>query len=184
MKKIKTLELVLCALFAALSAILSQLSIPIGPVPINLTHVSIFVAAGLLGAKYGAVSQILFVLMGASGVPVFSGFNGGIGIVLGPRGGFIIGYIGCAFVTGLIIDHFGKSIKALTAAMYAGWIVTYTLGVSWYMYITHTGFIAALLVCVLPFLAGDIPKTILSSMLVNRLHPVLQNYTAQKHKAA
>lgn len=180
MKKMNVVTMGLCALFAALSAVLSQISIPVEPVPINLTHVSIFIAAGLLGAKNGAVSQIIFVLIGAVGIPVFSGFSGGIGIILGPTGGFIIGYIGCTFVTGLIVDRFGKSIKVLIPAMYAGWVVTYVFGIIWYVYITQSSFIAALLICVVPFIAGDIPKTILSAILVNRLNPILRNKLGEK----
>jgi len=174
MKKMSIRTMALCALFAALSAALSQVSIPIGPVPINITHVSLFIGAGLLGAKYGALSQIVFVLLGAVGVPVFSGFSGGISVILGPTGGFIIGYIGCTFVTGLIIGRFGKSIKVSMLAMYCGWIVTYAFGVLWYMYIMQTGIAAAFLVCVAPFLLADIPKTVLSAVLVNRLSPVFQ----------
>lgn len=171
----RTLEMVLCALFAALSAVLSQISIPIGPVPINLTHVSIFIAAGLLGSKHGSISQSIFVLLGAFGVPVFSGFSGGMRILFGSTGGFIIGYIACTFVTGLIIERLGKSIIALIFAMYIGWIITYSFGTIWFMFLTNTSLIEALPLCVFPFLLGDIPKTLLSAVLVNQLNPVIRN---------
>ena len=171
MKKTRTAQLTFCALFAALSAILSQLFIPIGPVPIAMTHISIFLAAGLLGAKYGAISQIVYVLLGAVGAPVFAGFSGGAGILAGPTGGFLLGYILCAFVTGLLISRFGKSFKALIPAMYAGWVATYIPGVLWFMHVTNTGLLAALPLCVLPFLPGDLLKTILSAVLINRLWP-------------
>ncbi|OPX42659.1 biotin transporter BioY [Ruminiclostridium hungatei] len=81
MRKNKTKELALCALFAAMTAILPQISIPIGPVPLNLAHISTFIAAGLLGAKSGALSQIIFAFTGAVGLPVFSGFMGGSNVV-------------------------------------------------------------------------------------------------------
>jgi len=162
-------------LFSALSAVLSQISIPIGVVPINLTHVSIFLAAGLLGANLGVCSQIIFVLMGAVGIPVFSGFSSGLGIIFGPAGGFIFGYIGCVYVTGLIIDRFGRSITILALAMYAGWFVTYLLGILWFVYYTKTSFFAALPVCLFPFIPGDFLKTVLSVTLINRLRPVLRN---------
>lgn len=174
MKKTNTKKLALCGLFAALSAILSQIIIPIGPVPVNLTHISVFVAAGLLGARYGALSQLVFVALGAVGLPVFSGFNGGLARVVGPTGGYIIAYILTAFAVGFIIDRFGKSVKVLIIAMYTGWIVTYIFGTLWYVNVTHTNFIAALLMCVVPFLLGDALKTVLSAFLIKRLIPYLK----------
>ena len=174
MAKNKTTQLALCAIFTALSAILSQIIIPIGLVPVALTHISVFLAAGLLGAKYGALSQTVYVLLGAAGVPVFAGFTGGIGRIAGPTGGFIAGYIGCVFVTGLIIDRYGGSLKVLIPAMYAGWLVTYSCGVLWFMFVTDVGLFAALSVCVFPFLPGDFFKTFLSAALIKRLRPVLR----------
>ena len=173
MTNMKTRESVLCAFFAALSAVLSQIAVPIGPVPIALTHISIFTAAGLLGAKYGALSQVVFVLMGAVGIPVFTGFSGGLGWIAGPTGGFIAGYVGCAFTTGLIIDRTGSSVKMLIPAMYAGWIVTYALGIPWFMYVTNMNLTAAL-IYMSAFLPGDLVKTILSAILIKRLRPVLK----------
>jgi len=171
--KMKTVQLVMCSIFAALSAVLSQISINIGPVPVNFTHVSIFLAAGLLGAKYGTLSQIVFVIAGAIGIPVFSGFAGGIGVIANATGGFIIGYILCAFVTGLVIDHFGTSLKVQLPAMYLGWLVTYALGIPWFMIVTGTDFVTSLTWCMLPFLPTDAVKTVLSAILINRLKPAL-----------
>jgi len=162
----QVLKIALCALFAALSAALSWLSIPIGPVPVAFTHVSVFLAVGLLGTKYGTLSQVVFVSLGAAGLPVFTSFRGGIGTLLGPTGGFIVGYIGCALVTGLVIDRFGKQVKITVPAMYLGWLVTYACGVPWFMYVTSTGFRAALGMCVVPFLPGDLAKTVLSAILL------------------
>lgn len=175
MKKMRVLDLLLCSLFAALSAILCQISIPIGVVPINLTHISLFIAGGLLGAKYGTISQIIFVALGAIGVPVFSGFSGGIGAIVGPRGGFVISYILCTLVVGLIIDKFGKSIKVLILAMLCGLIVTYLCGITWFMYITNTGLVSALLICMFPFLLGDALKVVVSIIAIRRLSILLYN---------
>jgi biotin transport system substrate-specific component len=166
-------DLVFCALFAALSAVLSPITIPIGPVPIGLVHVPIFLAAGLLGAPYGAVSQRGWVLLGAAGVPVFSGFRGGLGVLAGPTGGFIVGYILCAFLVGLWLDRRGRSLRVLVPAMVCGQLATYLPGLLWYMYLTQTGLGAALLVCVLPFLVGDAAKIALSAALIRRLWPRL-----------
>ncbi|MDR3243066.1 MAG: biotin transporter BioY [Clostridiales Family XIII bacterium] len=174
MKTLNTANMMLCALFAALSAILSQISVPIGPVPINLTHISVFLAAGLLGARYGVVSQAVFVFLGAVGVPVFSKFSGGIGTILGPTGGFIAGYIACVFLTGLIIDRYGKSVRVLSAAMICGLLATYLPGILWFMHVAGTGAAEALFICVIPFLPGDALKIVLSVILVKRLSPLLR----------
>jgi len=172
-RKMSVLTLCLCALFAALSAVLSQVIIPIGAVPVTFAHISIFTAAGLLGAKYGTISQVVFVLMGALGVPVFSQLRGGISHMLGPTGGYIIGNLGCVLVAGLIIDRFGISIKVLVLAMLAGYVSTYLFGISWFMYVTNTGLIAAL-TGILPFLPGEVIKVAVSVLLIKRLYPALQ----------
>ena len=170
--KSRTAKLTLCAIFAALSAILSQISIPIGTVPINLTHISIFTAAGLLGWKYGTFSQLTFVAMGAIGLPVFSGFSGGLGKIVGPTGGFIVGYIACALVTAVIINRFGSKLTTLVLAMTAGWLVTYTIGSIWFMIVMQSNLATALMTCVVPFLIGDVIKTAVSAILINRLRPI------------
>lgn len=175
MKNLKTKEITLCALFASLTAILSQITIPIGPVPVNFTHLSTFLAAGLLGSRLGALSQLTFVLMGAAGLPVFSGFNGGLTRIAGPTGGYIIGYVVSAYVTGWVLERFGKrTVKTLALSILAGWLVTYSFGTLWFSYITHTSFTAALSLCVIPFLPGDLLKTCITIVLVRRLYSVFQ----------
>ena len=174
--KTTTSQLTTCAMFTALTAVLAQISLPIGPVPINLAHVAIFLAAGLLGAKYGALSQIVYLLLGA---PVFSGFSGGIGALAGPTGGFLIGYIACAFVTGWLIQHSGSSMKHSIPAMSAGMLLTYTFGLVWYRLITGASFRTALSVCVLPFLLGDSLKILLASVLVRSIQPYMTRRPGQ-----
>jgi biotin transport system substrate-specific component len=171
--KVKTLALCLCGLFAALSAILSWTSIQIGTVPIAFTHISVFLAAGLLGPLYGTVSQIVFVLLGAAGIPVFTGFSGGLGVIAGPRGGFILGYLATAFVTGLLINRLGTKVPALLAALAAGWVCTYAIGVPWIAWQTGTGLLPSLSAYCLPFLPGDAAKTAICVVLIARLRPIL-----------
>ena len=167
MKKISTKMLTLCGLFAAMTAVFSQIAFDIGPIPINLAMLSVFIAGGLLGAKYGMISQIVYVLLGAIGAPVFSHFSGGFGIVIGPTGGYIIGYIASAFITGFL----AKKIKApksigLIISMIIGLIVCYAFGTAWYMFITKNDLLYALTWCVFPFLIGDALKIIVATLVV------------------
>jgi len=174
LKKNKTLVLCLCALFAALCGALSQLAIPLGQVPITLTHVAIFLAAGLLGRRYATLSVAAFVAMGAIGLPVFAGFSGGMGIIAGPTGGFIFGYIACAWISGLLMAR-TTAAWHMVLAMVCGMAVTYLPGVLWFVHVmegyTFTGGLA---VCVVPYLPGDAAKMLLCALLIPRLRPVVQ----------
>lgn len=173
----KTTCLLLCALFAALTAICSFISIPLPftPVPVNLATLSVFLAGGLLGCRYGTLSQIVYVLLGAAGAPVFHNFTAGLGIVAGPTGGYILGYVTAAFFTGLIIERSKgeNSVPALIAAMTLGLLSCYGLGTLWFMVSAHTSLPAALAACVIPFLPGDALKICAGCILIKKLRPVL-----------
>lgn len=106
----KTASLVLCGLFAALTAICAYINIPLGftPIPMNLAMLAVFLAGGILGKKYGTVSITVYVLMGAAGLPVFAGFQSGIAVIVGPTGGFLAGYIATAFIVGFSLDAYEK----------------------------------------------------------------------------
>lgn len=169
--KITTKKIILCALFAALTSVLSQISIPLPftPVPINLATVSVFMAGGLLGAKEGAISQAIYVIIGAIGVPVFANFTAGFSIVVGPTGGYIAGYIISAIIVGIIVRKLGDNIYSYIVAMSVGILGCYLVGTAWFMYLTKSELIEALFMCVVPFLFGDILKIILSAFLVKKL---------------
>lgn len=171
----KTKKLILCALFAALTAICSMIVIPLPftPVPINLATLSVFLAGGLLGARGGAVSQIVYVILGAVGLPVFAGFTGGFGIITGPTGGYIVGYVAAAWLVGLMTEKLGHGYYKSIVSMIAGLAVCYTLGTLWFMHITSTGLAAALMMCVAPFLLGDAIKIAAGSILIKKLHHLI-----------
>ena len=169
-----TKKLILCALFAALTAVCSMISIPLQPVPINLATLSFFLAGGLLGSKYGAISQLVYVLLGAIGLPVFSNFTGGFNIITGYTGGYIIGYIAGAWIIGFITEKLGHGLYKNIFSMITGLAACYILGTLWFMYITSTGLIAALLLCVVPFLVGDAVKIAAGAILVKKLHKFVQ----------
>ena len=104
-QKNKTYALAMTALMAAVTCVLAPMAIPIGPVPISLTNLAIYLSLYLLGWKWGTASYVVYMLIGMVGVPVFSGFTGGLGKLAGPTGGYIIGFVPMAVLAGLVIDH-------------------------------------------------------------------------------
>lgn len=160
-----TRNLVLCAMCAAITCILAPLSIPLtGGVPVSLATFAVMLSGVLLGGPLGALSQLIYVLLAAVGLPVLAGWTGGLGIVLGMTGGYIIGYIPCAWLTGLIYKKYGvtakKPVKILSMilGMTAGNIALYVIGTAWYMFITEMTLEASLAACVIPFIPGNIIK--------------------------
>lgn len=166
----KTTYMALAGLFAALIAVGSWISIPLGftPVPMNLATLAVFLAGGLLGAKYGAVSTVVYAMVGAVGAPVFAGFRGGLSVIAGPTGGYIVGYILAALIVGIIVSRESGIIRVITA-MILGLAACYLLGTAWFMISTNTGFAAAMVACVIPFLPGDAIKIIAGAILVKKL---------------
>ncbi len=178
MKNKATLQLVFCALFAALTAVMSQFSIPIGPVPINLATLSVFIAGAVLGAKYGALSQLVYVLLGAVGLPVFSNFSGGVGVIVGPTGGYILGYIAAAWLVGLLSEHFGGNVLVLVISMVAGLLLCYLMGTVWFITVTKKDVWVSLTLCVFPFLIGDAVKIAAAIAVVPQLKKVFKKTMA------
>ncbi|MEG2597669.1 MAG: biotin transporter BioY [Oscillospiraceae bacterium] len=177
---VKTRTLVQIALLAALTAVLSQISIPLPftPVPLSLGTLGGFLAIGLLSPKSAAASQLVYVLLGAVGLPVFAGFRGGLGVLVGPTGGYLIGYIISAIIGGIVLQKIPKKIYGSIIAMMAGLFCCYVFGTVWFMWITHTGLLASLTSCVIPFLPGDAIKIILAALLSFKLRPILQKSMA------
>jgi biotin transport system substrate-specific component len=179
MKKRNELYLyILCALFAALTAVCSQIMVPLPftPVPINLALLSVFVCGAVLGPKKGAISMLIYVLLGAVGLPVFAGFTGGFGILAGPTGGYIVGYVASAVVMGLLASHkelAGKKkiiqIGQTLATGIPALAVCYALGTAWFMVTTGTGFAASMVMCVIPFIPGDVCKIIFAAAVCEAL---------------
>lgn len=170
--KMTTRDLVLCALCAAVTCILAPLSVPLaGEVPISLATFAVLLSGILLGAKLGGLSQVIYVLLGSVGVPVFAGWKGGIGITLGITGGYIIGYIPMAFVAGLLYYRFGRNesgvrkYAAMIVSMILATAALYFIGTAWFIAQTKMTLAASLTACVIPFLPGDLIK-IVAVMLI------------------
>lgn len=159
---------VLCALFVAFTAVCEQIVIPIQPVPIVLGTIPIFMSGVVLGPKYGALSMLVYVLLGAMGAPVFALARGGLAVLAGPTGGFIIAWPFAAALIGWGIQRLGYSVSAIAFALALGNILAYVFGLTWFMFLTHTALWAALTACVFPFLIGDALKIIGATILCRR----------------
>lgn len=170
----RTRQWLLCALFAALTAICSQIQIPLPMVPINLALFSVHMAGALLGAKYGSISMLIYLLLGLVGAPVFTGLVGGAGILFGQTGGYIVGYVIAAAIVGLLRQKWGERFFQLCLAMVLGVAACYLFGTIWFMVITHNPLWTSLMYCVFPFLPGDAVKILLAATLCHKLLPILR----------
>lgn len=177
-KKFKTIDLVYVALGAVLITICSWISIPT-TVPFTMQTFAVFFVLSALGGKRGTLAIIVYVLLGAVGVPVFAQFTSGIGILLGSTGGYIVGFIFMGLVYWLIVRLLGKKMWAEILAMVVGIVVLYSFGTAWFMIVYAqtngaVGLVAVLAWCVIPFIIPDLIKLGLALSLVRRLSPVLK----------
>ena len=160
----KTYTLVVTALMAAVTCILAPLSIPIGPVPISLTNFAIYLSLYVLDWKKGTISYLIYLLIGLVGVPVFSGFTGGVAKLAGPTGGYIIGFIPMAIIAGIAIDKFHQRWIHLIG-MIIGTVVCYAFGTLWFCLQSGTPVMSALSICVFPFIPGDLIKIVIAFVI-------------------
>lgn len=169
----KTYDIVYIAVFAVIMAICSWISIP-AAVPFTLQTFGVFIAVGVLGGKRGSLSVLVFILLGAIGIPVFANFSGGIGVLAGPTGGYIIGFLFSALLMWAMEKLPGKKSVMQIVSMIAGLIVCYAFGTVWFVIVYgrmngSIGFTAALVSCVVPFIIPDIIKIALAYVLSRKL---------------
>ncbi len=162
--KVNTKQLALVGLMAAVICILGPwaLNIPISPVPISLGTLGVYFVISVLGMKLGTTSVVIYLLLGTAGLPVFTNFSGGIGKLLGPTGGYAIGYIFMALICGFFIDKWSKNILLQFVGMILGTAICYLFGTVWLAYQAHLSFSAALAAGVIPYIPGDLVKMILA----------------------
>lgn len=165
--------MVVTAMFAALIAVCSILNIPVGEVPVTLQTFAVCLSAAMLGWKRGTLSVFVYILLGAVGVPVFAGMSGGVGILAGPTGGYIIGFLATALIVGFAADKWERKALPLTIAMILGILVCYAFGTVWFMVVMKWGVVETLMTCVVPFLIPDAVKIVLAMVLSNRLSKVV-----------
>lgn len=163
-------DLILCALFAALTAVCSQIAIPmLWGVPINLAIFAACLAGSLLGPVRGMASMAVYVALAAVGLPVLAGFQGGPAAIFGKTGGYAVGYILTALLTGLLARRLGRRFRPLCLAMALGCAACYALGTLWFLVLTGSPLPVALSLCVLPYLPADAVKIALAALVTVQL---------------
>ena len=169
----KTRDIVYMSVFTAMISICSWISIP-ASIPFTLQTMGVFTTVGLLGGKRGTLTVLTYILLGAIGIPVFAGLTGGVSVLLGTAGGYIIGFLLSALLMWGIETIMGRNQIVLAFSMVAGLIVCYVFGTAWFMliYTQHSGVIGlstVLGLCVIPFIIPDLIKIGVALFLINRL---------------
>ena len=174
----RTVDLAYMALFAVLMAVCAWITLPL-PVPFTLQTFAVCAAMGILGGRRSTWAVAVYLLLGAVGLPVFSGFKGGLGALLGTTGGYILGFLAMPLVYWLVTALLGERLPVMAAAMVLGLAVCYAFGTIWFvaLYTRTSGPItagAALGMCVVPFVIPDLVKLGLALALSRRLRDRLK----------
>ena len=177
-KKLTTKDMVYIAMFACLMAICAWISIP-GQIPFTLQTMGVFLAVGLLGGRRGTLAILVYVLMGSIGLPVFSGFAGGFGKLLGATGGYIVGFLFSALIMWAMEAIPGKKKWVLPLSMVLGLLACYAFGTAWFLvvYTKSKGAIslaAVLGMCVIPYIIPDAIKIACALVLTKILKPFVK----------
>lgn len=177
-KQRRTLDIALIAVGAALISICSWIIIPM-TVAFTMQTFAIFFILALLGGKRGTASILVYLMLGAAGVPVFAGFSGGLGVLIGDNGGYLVGFLWMGLICWLAERCFGKKLIVQIAAMVLGLAVLYTFGTVWFL-VVYTrgngavGIGAVLAWCVFPFILPDLAKLALALGLARRVAPAVK----------
>lgn len=173
--------MIFCALMAAVMCILSPFALPVGPVPITLATLVLYFMIYIIGWKRSVIATAIYILLGLVGLPVFSGGNAGAGVIAGPTGGFIIGYIPMVIVMGILMEkHRGNTAKDRVFCMISmviGTVVLYAVGLLWFMLMMQSSFAEAFAACCAPFIVNDLIKMALAMIFGPMLHSRLARFT-------
>ena len=170
-KLFSTGQMALIGMMTAVTCILGPLVIPlpISPVPVSFTNLAVYLAVYVLGTKAGTISYLVYLLLGFAGLPVFSGFTGGIVKLAWPTGGYLAGFIFMALISGWAIERFPGRYMIQAAGMILGTAVCYVFGTVWLAGQLGIGFAAGLGVGVIPYLPGDAVKILFAVMIGSRV---------------
>ena len=169
-------NLALTAVMAAVLCVLSPFSLPLGAIPVSLSTLAIFIISCISPPGRSVVAVTVYILIGATGIPVFSGFTGGFQQLAGITGGYIIGYIPCAFAVSFLTEKYKNKKLIYPFSMIIGILICYICGTAWYSLQTDTDFRTSLAVCVLPFVIGDTVKIAAASAMGILLKKRLYKY--------
>ena len=162
MKRSALFNMTACALMAALMCVLCPVSIPIGPIPISLSILVILITVVILGTWRALVSYTVYLLLGAVGMPVFSGFQGGLAKLAGPTGGYLVGFFFVIAIGGLFMELSHRNVWITMLGMAVGVAADYVLGTAWFAFQTESTLSHALEVCVYPFIPFDLAKIVIA----------------------
>lgn len=159
-------RMVYASMFGALTAIGSLIAIPVQPIPITLQTMFTGLSGILLGGYAGALSQIVYILLGVIGLPVFAGGRAGLGTLLGPTGGYLIGFVLAAYIIGqIMVSRRQPGFLWTIMALLIGNLIIYVFGTAWLAFSAHLDPVKALLLGVVPFLPGDAVKLMAAAVL-------------------
>lgn len=172
-QKFTTKDMAYIALMAVALSVCSWISVP-AVVPFTMQTFAVFCTLGLLGGRRGFMAVLIYMLLGAAGLPVFSGFGGGLGTLLGPTGGYILGFLLMALLYWIFDRKSSLKLRGMTVVLLLGLIVCYAFGTAWFMAVYSkssgpVGLTAALAMCVFPFILPDLIKLALAMLLVRTL---------------
>ena len=172
--KFNTRDMTLIAVMAALLCVAGPLSISIGPIPLSLATFVIYLAGAVLGPWRGLATVGIYLLIGLVGLPVFSGFSGGVAKLASATGGYLVGYLPCVLITGLSVKRGAEPPKWRPPVFMAlGTVVLYAIGTLWFMHLTGMTLSEAALLCVTPFLPGDAIKIVAATVLARPVRRAL-----------
>lgn len=180
--QLRPLDLIATSTFSVLTAIGSFLFFPLYPVPVTLQTLFTYLSGAILGPSLGALSQVIYILLGGIGLPVFAGGKAGFGTLLGPTGGYLFGFIAASFVIGKTCNLQAKpSARRIATSFVLGTAIIYTLGVAQLSQWMNGDLQRALAVGVLPFIVGDALKIAIATAVAVRLRHVLPR-TGIRHR--
>ena len=166
---------VYASLFVALIAVGAFIAIPIGPVPIVLQNMFVLLAGLLLGPVWGLACVAVYLVIGLAGLPVFANGTSGYITLFGPKGGYLLGFLPCVFITAIVSRGLGKKPAFDILAMILGSLIVYSAGVPWLKAVTGMSLEKALMAGMVPFLVGDALKIVAAAFLAKSLRPLMKS---------